>query len=39
MSEKDCTKLKEFRQLQKEIRGSQEYLIVPLYPFKRPLNP
>jgi len=28
MSEKDCTKLKEFRQLQKEIRGSQEYLIV-----------
>jgi len=28
MSEKDCTRLKEFRQLQKEIRGSKEHLIV-----------
>ena len=28
MNEKDCTRLEEFRQLQKDIRGSQEYLIV-----------
>ena len=28
MNEKDCTRLKEFRQLQKEIRGSHDYLIV-----------
>ncbi|NIW11948.1 MAG: IS110 family transposase [Gammaproteobacteria bacterium] len=28
MSEKNCTRLEEFRQLQKEIRGSDEYLIV-----------
>jgi len=28
MSEKKCTRLKEFRQLQKEIRGSKEHLIV-----------
>jgi transposase len=28
MNEKDCTKLKGFRQLQKEIRGSKEHLIV-----------
>jgi len=28
MSEKNCTRLEEFRQLQKEIRGSDEYLVV-----------
>jgi len=28
MSEKNCTRLEEFRQLQKEIRGSEDYLIV-----------
>jgi hypothetical protein len=28
MSEKNCTRLEEFRQLQKQIRGSKEHLIV-----------
>ena len=31
MNEEDLTRIKEYRQIRKEIRRSDKYLVVPLY--------